>query len=337
MPLTSYLPAVGAQPVPTLAPPPDPFSGGVVARGTKLGIHGLSSSDTLVFLQQAIEGGTTLPVVKAVDNIGWLKGVKQMSPGTITLARITGAGQNITDEELRRGDLRAIAERIMGNLAPAVAEHGGYVDYWEPTNEVDPPGADLYARLAQLHFHFMDIAERKGYKISLFTFNAGTPEWDEMVAIVETGVFRRAKEGGHILTVHEGILGDKPIDDHWGELIPGAPRVAGAGPLCFRYRYLYHLLEKRDEVIPLVVSEIVFGGGYEVDGTSVEEIAAREAWYGEKAREDYYLWAYLPFTLGTYPGTWDETSYGWAYPRLIERAIAVKDEPNGLPVPSPFE
>lgn len=327
----TYLPLVGVESTRTPLPPPDPFSNGVVVKGTKLGIHGLSSSDTLAFLQQAIDGGTTLPVVKAVDNFAWLQEVKEMSPGTITLARVTGPGQDVSDEELRNGDLQAIAERVMGNLTAPAAEYGDYVDYWEPTNELDPPSPDLYVRFAQLHFRFMDIAERDGYKIGLFTFNVGTPEWDEMVAIADTGVFSRAKQGGHILTVHEGVFGDAPIDYQWGEVIPGAPSVEGAGALCFRYRYLYHLLEQRDEVIPLVVSEIVFGAGYERDGASSKDIAAREAWYGDQARQDHYLWGYLPFTLGTYEDAWNEASYAWAYSQLIDHAVAIKDEPNGLP------
>ncbi len=305
----------------------------VIDRGAKLGVHALSPGEVLEFISETLQGAAYFPVVKAVDDIGWLRDVKAVSPGTITLARVTGPGENVTDEELRQGDLPAIAERVMAHLAPAVAEHGAYVDYWEPTNELDPPGADLYNRFAHLHIHMMDIAEREGYRIGLFSFNVGTPEWDEMVAIVETGVFARAKQGGHILTLHEGVFGDVPIDHLWGELIPGAPPVEGAGALCFRYRYLYHLRGERDEVIPLVVSEFVFGAGYEDDGVLPAEIASRSEWYDLRARQDYYAWAYLPFTLGSYDGTWDEASYAYAYPALIEQAVAIKDKPNAVPPP----
>lgn len=317
-------------PTPTFTPW---FAYRVIDRGTKLGVHALSPGEVPSFVEQMISGGAAFPVVKAIDDIGWLRSVKELSPGTITLGRITGPGENITDEELRDGDLRAIAERVMAHLAPAVADHGAYVDYWEPTNELDPPGADLYARFAEMHIHMMDIAETQGYRIGLFTFNVGTPEWDEMVAIAETGVFARAKAGGHILTLHEGVFGDVPIDYLWGAPIPGAPAVDGAGALCFRYRYLYQLLEQRDEVIPLVVSEFVFGAGYETDGVDAGGIAVRSEWYDELARQDYYMWGYLPFTLGAYEGTWDKASYAYAYPALIERAVAIAQEANAVPTP----
>jgi hypothetical protein len=305
----------------------------VIDKGSKLGIHALSPRGVPDLIWQAQGAGANFPVVKAVDDIGWLRYVKESAPGTITLGRVTGPGENITDEELRSGDLRAIAERVMAHLAPAVAEHGAYVDYWEPTNELDPPGAELYARFAQLHIHMMDIAESEGYRIGLFTFNVGTPEWDEMVAIAETGVFGRALQGGHIVTLHEGVFGDVPIDHLWGDPIPGAPHVEGAGPLCFRYRYLYHVLEQRDEVVPLVVSEFVFGAGYSQDGVSSTEIASRRKWYDNRVRQDHYVWAFLPFTVGSYEGTWEHADYAYAYPEMIERSVQIRDRPNAVPLP----
>lgn len=321
-------------PLPTLPPTPTftpwfPYR--VFTRGSKLGVHALSPRGVVELNRELLVGGAYFPVVKAVDDIGWLRGIKEVSPGTITLARVTGPGENITDDELRAADLRSLAERVMGHLADAVAEHGDYVDFWEPTNELDPPGPALYARFAELHIHMMDIAEAEGYKIGLFTFNVGTPEWDEMVAIADTGVFGRARQGGHILTLHEGVFGDVPIDHLWGEQIPGAPVVDGAGALCFRYRYLYHLLEQRREVIPLVVSEFVFGAGYEAEGVSAEEVDARRRWYDNRLRRDYYAWAFLPFTLGAYANTWEQASYEYAYPEMIERSLDIRDKENDLP------
>ena len=325
-------PIVGSAKPPPVTPTFTPwFPYRVIDRGSKLGIHALSPRGVLGLHEQMLAAGAYFPVVKAVDDLGWLRDIKELSPGTITLARVTGPGENITDSELRSGDLQAIAERVMAHLALAAAEHGGYVDYWEPTNELDPPGPELYARFAQLHIHMMDIAEASGYRIGLFSFNVGTPEWDEMVAIAETGVFARARRGGHIITLHEGVFGDVPIDYLWGEPIPGSPAVEGAGPLCFRYRYLYHLLEQRDEVVPLVVSELVFGAGYEGDGVPAEEISFRSRWYDNRARQDYYVWAFLPFTIGTYEGTWEHASYEYAYPLMVERSLRIEDKWNAVP------
>lgn len=301
----------------------------VIERGSKLGIHTIHPNQTEAFVKQALEGGTHLSVVKAVGGFGTLRVVKELSPETITVGRVSYGGEGLGEPELQ-GDLRQRAEEIMARTTEKLQWHADDVDYWEPTNESDPPGADLYARFAELHFHMMDIAEREGYKIALFTCCAGTPEWDEMEAIVNTGVFGRAKQGGHILALHEGVFGMDPVEKWWGDPIPGAPTVEGAGALCFRYRYLYHLLEQRDEVIPLVVSEIVFGGGYSQDGTEPEEVVRRARWYDEKAREDYYVLGFLPFTLGP-TGDWKHQDYEWAYPALVDYVISVKGEPNGLP------
>jgi hypothetical protein len=316
----------------------------VIERGTKLGIHAIRGDKVTTFVQRALDAGARLPVVKAVDEFGTLHVVREMSPETIIVGRVHYGGEALSEAQFER-DPKEVAEEYMQHTTAKVQLHGDDVDYWEPTNETLPPGPGGYARFAEIHKHMMDIAEREGYKIALFTCNAGTPEWDEMVAMVETGVFGRAKEGGHILCLHEGVFGMDPVEKWWGDLIPGSPAVPGAGALCFRYRYLYSLLEERDEVIPLVVSEIVFGGGYSQDGTPPAEVVRRARWYDERAREDYYVWAFLPFTLGP-PRGWTHQDYEFAYPALVDYAIEIKDEANALapdapppppPPPSPPE
>jgi hypothetical protein len=307
----------------------------VIQRGSKLGIHGIRPNNAGAFVQQAIASGARLPVVKAVSDLGWLRGIKEASPETIIVGRVSGSFEGVSEHQLQ-GDLRQLAEDIMAHTTEKVQYHGDDVDYWEPTNESDPPGADNYRRFAEFHFYMMDIAEREGYKIGLFTFNAGTPEYDEMEAIVETGVFARAKQGGHILTLHEGVFGRDPVDRWYGGSLPGAPgSCPDRGALCFRYRWLYRdFLEPRNEVIPLVVSEIVFGGGYSQDGISPAEVVRRARWYDERAREDYYVLAFLPFTLGP-TGGWSHQNYEWAYPALVDYMISIKDEPNALPSEEP--
>jgi len=301
----------------------------VIKRGSKLGIHTIRPNNTKAFVEQALAGGTHLSVVKAVDDFGTLQIVRELSPKTITVGRVSYAGEGLGLPELS-GNLKELAEKLLARTTKKLQWHADDVDYWEPTNESDPVGAEGYALLAELHLHMMDIAEREGYKIALLVCCAGTPEWDEMEAIVNTGVFGRAKQGGHILALHEGVFGMDPVDKWWGGSIPGAPTVEGAGALCFRYRYLYHLLEQRDEVIPLVVSEIVFGGGYSQDNITPEEVMQRARWYDERAREDYYMLGFLPFTIGPTSG-WTHQDYEWSYPALIKYVISIKDEPNGLP------
>lgn len=315
----------------------------VVAKGSKLGIHSLRPKNSVNHIRHLKANGTRFPVVKAVDDIDWLIEVKAIDPEIVTIARLhRGPGQGNEGlngvENVTNGDYSAFVEELFApvvtklNAQPALRSG---VDYWEICNEPDPPGADGYRKLAEAMIACMNRAEQMGIKLAIFAWNAGTPEWDELQAAVNTGVFGRARRGGHIMTVHEGVFKHPtegwidPIDFLYGVRIPNAPVVPGTGALCFRYRYLYHLLEQRDEVIPLVVSEIVYGGGYAHDGGSASDTTARARWYDERARQDYYVLGHLPFTLGSNDGEeWSRRDYEFAYAELMAYMISVRNQAN---------
>lgn len=301
----------------------------VIEKGSKVGIHAIAPGEALNFATVAAERGTPFSVVKAVDGLGLLREIKTVSPETITIGRVSFPGESLGLPELQ-GDLHELAEQMMYRTIEKLQYHKDDVDYWEVTNESDPVGTEGWRLLGELNILMMDIAEANDIKIGILASCAGTPEWDEMVALVETGVFGRAKRGGHILTLHEGVFGDDDIDKWWGDLIPGSPVVEGAGALCFRYRYLYYLLKQRDEVIPLVVSEIVYGGGYEQDDITPAEVAERVSWYDSEAAKDYYMWGHCPFTVGPTSG-WEDQNYSWTYPAILDTMLAVKDRHNALP------
>jgi hypothetical protein len=221
------------------------------------------------------------------------------------------------------GDLRANAQSVMDLILGDMDKHREYTDYWEITNEMDPVGAEGYRKHAEIHFHFMDIAEQNGFKIALFTWNAGTPEWEELQAVVETGVFGRAKEGGHILALHEGTFAP-PVTTGYGEPLPSRPRYPNRGTLCCRYRWLYEdFLKPRNEVIPLLMSE--FGmGAYAHTGFTPQEWVQEISWFDDRMREDDYVLACCPFTLGPV-GQWDDHDWEAALPYYAERIISLKD------------
>ncbi len=309
----------------------------VVERGSKLGIHAIVPGETIPYLRRLLENGSRFPVIKAVDNLSLLADVKILSPQTITIGRVTSsieAAPNIMGADLNQ-IADSLVQLVLNKIVVSPELQGGrVVDYWEICNEPAPPGVAGYRRLAELMMLCMQKAERYGLKLGIFAFNAGTPEWAEMIAMVETGVFGRACQGGHILTLHEGTFHDWPIDHWWGHQIPGSPVVAGAGALCFRYRYLYHLLKMRGEVIPLVVSEfypVRAGGPY--TGYPPEEVTRRVAWYDAEASKDYYHWAFCPFTVGPSPG-WEHCDYAYAYPNLLNHMIAVRNRGNARPEPA---
>jgi hypothetical protein len=286
---------------------------------SKLGIHTIWPNNVVAYVQQIAQQGAHMSVVKSTDHFSFLKQVKEVSPKTLTVGRSTAFQDTVNLDE----DLAAEAQRVMDVILPEIEFHREHVDYWEITNEMDPPGVDGYRKHAEIHFHFMDIAEREGIKIALFTWNAGTPEWEEMEGVVETGVFARAKEGGHILALHEGTFAP-PITTGYGRPLPGRPTYPNRGELCCRYRWLYEdFLKPRNEVIPVVMTE--FGmGPYAFSGLSPAEWVAHMAWYDDRMREDDYVLGNCPFTLGAQG--WEIYDWEEAMPYYIQRIIGLKDE-----------
>lgn len=308
-------------------PEPKPWSYRVIREGSKIGVHSIRANNVVSFSAELKHRGTQFPVVKAVDDFGWLAEVKRADPDVITIGRYTSRHEGCGELDDRDCDVDALAARLLGVIEDkAGGDIVENVDYWEIANEPDPPGPDGYGRLAALMIACMEQAEAKGLKLALFGLNAGTPEWDEMKAMVETGVFARARQGGHILTLHEGTFDTHDPQDYWPDTIPGSPTVDGAGPLHFRYRFLYHLLEERGEAIPLVVSEWYLGDEQAAD---VDTIVDALTWYDSEASSDYYVWAFCPFTLGPTEG-WSHTDYERVYLALVEHMVAVKDRQNAL-------
>ena len=202
---------------------------------SKLGIHAIMPGETPAVMRQLQAAGAHLCTVKAVSSVGWLREVKDLDPHTVTVGRFmrgTDPGVNVEGPALD-GNLRESARRVMDSLLPRWEQHRAYVDYWEIINEQDPVGVDGHRRLAEFMGYCMEIAEHEGYHLALFSYSMGVPEWQEMEAVVETGVFAQAKAGGHALALHEYAY---PMDRWFGEPLPGRPAYPDRGPLACRYR-----------------------------------------------------------------------------------------------------
>ena len=311
----------------------------VVERGSKLGVHGIYAGPMVDYARDLARSGARFPVVKAVDDLGWLVEVKKVSPGTITIGRVTSGGYDGAPHvEKPETDLDAMAARLVGFVLEEVEADPRLreaVDYWEVVNEPDPPGAEGYPRLSQLMIKCIEVAEQHDLKLAIFSLNNGTPEWNEMKAMVDSGVFGRAKDGGHILALHEGSpWPDEPIDLMWWnpdapDPIPGAPVVERAGALTFRYRYLYHLLEERDEIIPLVISEW-YCARYESGGGTPADVLEAVRWYDKRAARDFWFWGFCPFTVGP-TAEWYDADYTFAYPDLMAYMREIRERQNALP------
>jgi hypothetical protein len=256
-------------------------------------------------VQAVHDAGAHVALVKAVDNFGYLRQVKQISPETVTVGR-----SMVVDSVDPSGDPARKAASAMNEHMPRWAYESDVVDYWEILNENKPPTMAGHAWLAQFFIAAMDIAEANGYRLALFSYSTGVPQWHEWEAIVETGVFARAKEGGHALALHE--YGWPVMHWLWGEPTEDLPPYEDRGVLAGRYRYLYRdFLIPRDEVIPLVIAEC--GLDPLVPGPPMEQpwrerYVEQMAWYDTKLREDEYVVGAAMFTIGP-TEQWDWFDY----------------------------
>jgi len=324
-------------------PPITVTNGPCIARGTKLGTHSIMPSLVPEHTRLCALAGAPIPFVKVVDDWGYLKAIKEHSPTTLTIARkvmpFDGAGEV---QHMSPGMIREAARQYMEAYHDFLVEQSqydnnqrlGYIDYLELLNEADPPGVDGYRNLALLMLAMLDIIETWDLpikKAACFGLNAGTPEWDEMVAVAETGLLERIAAGGHVLTLHEGVLPfSDPIDKWWPSTIPGAPEVERAGALCGRYRYWLHLARERGVYLPIVVSEFYSGPDY-IQGAQIIE---RIAWYDNLVKDDPEVLGFLPFTNGPCAG-WMHQNYDPFLDGFYDYTVATKDRVNAACTPEP--
>lgn len=305
-----------------------------IPHGHKIGIHAQRSTNALFeHLDQAVAQGTPFPVVKFVDELTALRVVKERSPQSITMGRLVHGDDGLQGiETMEEGAIAERAQHIMQNVFdyfdhnPGLAQH---IDYMELVNEPDPPNAHGYLMMGKLMKACVTLGRQQlpGVGWAIGSFNAGTPEYEEMEAFLESGVMSDAHHHGDvILAYHSGVLGDDPIDKWHGGPIPGAPEVpAGGGPLVGRIAYWAQLAGS--EMIPAVATEFYYGGGY----GDVEEIRRRAAWADEEMSKLWYVLAVLPFThspMGMWVGKQDYTP---AYTQLLALAAAVGERENAAP------
>lgn len=292
-----------------------------LARGpSKLGVHTVRPNNALGFVEDVYAAGACVPLVKAVDDFGYLRLVKERSPETITVGRSTCRQW----ADVERDPAQEAADVLAAHM-PNWSYEQDVVDYWEVLNENDPPTVEGHRWLAEFYLAAMDIAEAHGYRLALFSYSVGVPEWYEWAAIYETGVFARALEGGHVLALHE--YNWPTMDALWGEPLPGHPAYADRGVLTGRYRHLYRdFLVPNDEVVPLLITEC--GLDAALAGAPMEDWQARYVaemvWYDTRLREDAYVLGAAMFTLGGAWG-WEAYDYEALLPDFYAYIVSLKD------------
>ena len=307
---------------------------GALARGpSKLGLHTQKANKAVEFVQAVRDAGGRLALVKALDDFGYLQLVKAISPETISVGRWNGRpAVDATGDPVEKAIDMLYGHADRKGHMEEWDDDRDIVDYWEILNENAPPTIAGHVWLGHFHIAAMDIAEANGYKLALFSYSTGVPKWHDWEAIVETGVFARAKEGGHILSLHEY---DWPtIDYRWGEPTEDLPPYEDRGVLAGRYRYLYRdFLIPRDEVIPLAITECGLDPILRQPGqptTWKERYVEEMIWYDARLREDDYVIGGAMFSIGTYEQWKDydyeellwENSYGRSF---LDYIISLKD------------
>lgn len=318
-------------PVPVVEPVPE------IKTGSKIGLHAISPNQVMPLVRRAVSEGWNWPVVKMVNDFSPFPEIKQISPATITVGRYMPSKddegmQNVqTWTAMQR---TSWAKRLIDlYFSRTPADQQAATDYYDPLNEPGAHGVDVYQGYGLALLELVRQADLVNLRLSIPALPQGTPEWAEMQALIETGLFGALKRGGHVWDCHEGVYEHEPIELGFQELIPGAPVVTNAGPYCFRHNYLYHLLAERDEVVPLMISEFYDGGGYPGDPA---EHLRRFQWYDRLARQEPYLLGFLGFTIDPDEG-WrnkgvDYTPF-FQSEELWDYMRAEKDRPNGGPMP----
>ncbi len=300
LPPTPTAAAVSAtSPPPTQPPPPTPTPRPWVypSGPSKLGIHTIEPDGTFPFVRDLVAQGGNIALVKGVGNFGVLREVKTLSPTTITVGRWPGL-----ESVPIQGDPAVAAEAAMNAHMPHWRGEADVVDYWELLNEVNPGTTAGHLWLAQFYWRAMEIAEANGFRLALLSYATGVPEWGDWAAIVETGFFARARDGGHVLALHE--YNWPHVEFGWGIAIPGQPHPdPERGIFMGRYRHLYRdFLIPRGEVIPLIISECgldpMLGGIQPSNDWWRYNFFQEMAWYDVRLVEDEYVLGAALFTLG---------------------------------------
>ncbi|MFQ5341013.1 MAG: hypothetical protein ACE5F6_05650 [Anaerolineae bacterium] len=318
-PVRIYVPIItNAQPSPTptatprpTATPTPPWPAPLEKPGrSKLGLHveWNNSPDIMEFVRR-----TKPAVIKAAGDLGFLAEVKEVSPTTVTVARLGQGPQRLEGDPAQAARAFVVRNLEQYQLNPAV-------DYWEGWNEPDVLGRlDWYAAFEAERARVM--AEH-GFRVAVGGFSSGVPEWEAFAAFLPA--IEAAQKYGGIFTLHEY---DAPtLDRSLGAGLPGRPAHPDRGALMLRYRWWYEdFLKPRGLVVPLVISEAGIDGamgnrpgpagfgwrdfaGYwashGLGDDAVQAYIRQLAWYDAQVQQDDYVIGFAVYTAGVITDRW---------------------------------
>ncbi len=112
---------------------------------SKLGLHTLHADGAESFVRDVHDAGARVALVKGVDEFGYLRQVKKISPQTITIGR-----SNVVQAVAPGGDPAEAAAELMDQHMPKWQWEKDVVDSWEIQNENDPPTIAGHVWLADM-------------------------------------------------------------------------------------------------------------------------------------------------------------------------------------------
>jgi hypothetical protein len=325
----------GAPPIPGPSPTwsvfdfPTPFP---ASGPTKLSFHVTLNSGGVLDYVAAVRP----PLIKGVEDIGFLEQVKAASPNTVTIGRYVVQQLNIGE-----GDPAQRAIEFVNEWLPRY-QSAPYVDYWEGWNEVTYPNYEWYAVFEATRACEM---QKHGLRAAIGAFSTGTPEpwqFEAFLPAIEAGI-----RCGAILTTHE--YGAPTMYLWWSQGLPpsyghpAVPAYPDRGPLIGRYRFLYNdVLLPRGLNIRLAITEAGIDGGagagqrpgyggqgwlgfqdYWRNELGVADTAAfyaqQLAWYDSMMRQDSYVIGATIFNVSG-GSSWESFEASSIIPQLIQYA-----------------
>lgn len=312
--------------------------------GTMWGIHAESSSQAVPLMQKYQAAGVQIAALLAHENPGLCTDAKRINPNILTIARWHNpksrweGGQDVASWSTQeREDFAAHGIQLIFDRTNDTEYQAS--DYFCPgLNEWDPPepGGAGYRAEAQVLIMLCNEATRRSpemtsrglhpIRLAIPGFNNGTPEWDEMQAMKDTGLFALMKQRGDLFILHEGLWWDEAVDHGFGDLIPGAPRVPpGAGSQCGRFNYWYGLLGVE---VPFVITE--WYDGHKREHDPAVRLAAMK-WYDRLLRRNPWCRGFCPFELtDIVNGPWWMVDFTPTFQSdaMLADMLAEKDKPN---------
>lgn len=315
----------------------------LIRKGSKIGAAGLASDNIIPFCDYLADRGTGFAGFYWSTDSGWVRGAASRMPEAYVIGRYIwdgeggGGNSKIGWSQSQFDEAADIAIRLIEEHIATDLWLEETVTWWTPWNEPGLGSVEEWVAFAKLMDATIRRANASPYKIKLGmpNFCAGKPEYDEFLAMAETGVFRRLHEAGGILTVHEGTLDTYDPTYCVGDTIPGAPEGIDGGCMNLRLAFWNHILEQTmGSRLPIAVTEwYCYGPGeHEWLGADDDTLANALAWYDEQVSKIWNVIGVFPFVLGGQGAGWSKCEWSPTYEaRVLDDMVTVKGRQNAMP------